>query len=46
MTLENEEIEIHETYTEVVWHIAFATCDLRAMPKLDLPGFLSVRHLR
>ena len=38
MPFENEHMEIYETFhTEVAWHVARSTCDLRATPGMDLP---------
>lgn len=35
-SIENEHVETHEAFhTEVAWHLAFATCDPRAMARLD-----------
>lgn len=37
MPFDNKHPEIHGTFhTEMAWHVAFATCDLRATLRSDL----------
>lgn len=41
MPLENEYIKHETCHTEVAWHIAYVTCNLLTIPKIDLPVIIS-----